>query len=905
MSLVFVKSEDRTAISGRGNPNKPYRFSNYFTQPMKIPRNSQVAYVGSTFNMNTDGQAQLEPWWVVMGLPELNYPVAMRPESEKVSNWWELMNDFAFEFNQYGMDGNYNSHKTTAELYKGVNQICSTSGACFTQGTDTATGSDIIALEMISRGGLGDTYNLDFNAVNSNPPYSSSGWNGGGGGTYPSGANWNFDLMDTQYEDNMRNIGRASPNNSLRTSGKGNCGAMEVDFATNNSNTRNRVYNAGANYYNTGFTYVSGRLFAGSWASDFYLDPAVDVGTGQLIPQAPFNGGYYSSKLQTATGIRKGVGNLTPSSDPQISNGGGHQYIGHLGSGGYALWSHMNTDYGEAQIRYSEPDFNPNFLSGFTGLYPCSAGLVSIPYRRSFDNDTFVSAEKFLADIDLNNAPDPNIAQGASARYVFGFDIEYQGVGGNADVVIQAKCLDFANGGTLKNSKYINVGSPISVGELSRGRWTGIDGTSRPWGGLDDRYYIQTSNTSPPPPIGAGSNFFSMLFFRFRWETPYQVVIEATLQTEEEGVGLVANTYNPYTDEPYAPAPVPDATNSNTWNPTNGWVRWASMNIGETPANPTGDRHILIPQYLGEMGLGSYSAYGDNIGDIRQLGHATKGFYDIRTGNRWIENQSEESYGSGLYKQPAYDYQFFNNGGLENETLCYIDDLDDTQSTLKLKTILYSELDQFNATTGLAEKVCNVLVNTIQRDEKAETEAFLDVKGFPLYNVGEPQPLLEWGYIFGFTKRDSDQAVYNLNFDPAGQTAIQSLEGELAIQTTNLIFSNHIQITNLPIQSQNGVANSQNKCVYVVNSLCVGNTHDTNSYRFFCDTAPQLLWIDLNNLGDIELNRLEVLITDDENKPQTQMLGATDITLMFRVKPSRDTGYLPNNIQAPPLRVSL
>ena len=197
------------------------------------------------------------------------------------------------------------------------------------------------------------------------------------------------------------------------------------------------------------------------------------------------------------------------------------------------------------------------------------------------------------------------------------------------------------------------------------------------------------------------------------------------------------------------------------------------------------------------------------------------------------------------------------------------------------------------------------MVNTIQRDEAAETEAFLDVKGFPLYNVGEPQPLLEWGYIFGFTKRDSDQAVYNLNFDPAGQTAIQSLEGELAIQTTNLVFSNHIQITNLPIQSQNGVANSQNKCVYVVNSLCVGNTHDTNSYRFFCDTAPQLLWIDLNNLGDIELNRLEVLITDDENKPQTQMLGATDITLMFRVKPSRDTGYLPNNIQAPPLRVSL
>lgn len=903
MSLVFVKSEDRTAVSGRGNPNKPYRFSNYFTQPMKIPRNSQVAYVGSTFNMNTDGRASTEPFWVLVGNKYLNYPVAIRPESEVVSEWWRLMNNLAREFNQYSMDGDYNSAKTNnAFIYLGQQQSCSTSGACFLQGEDND--GDKLQLEMVLRGSRGDWYNFDFNALNGNPPYGSGSWNGANGGTYPSGINWNFDLLDTEYDDNNTMYPQVPPNGTMSQTNKGNCGGLEVNVFTNNNNTRLFVYNAQAGYYNTGIHYRSSKNEAGIW--DFYANNAVDTGTGLLKAPAPYNQGFYALKIASSTGIKKCVGDLQPSTDPQISNNpnnNSHQYIGHLGSGGYAIWTHMNTQYTNAILRYTNADFNGSVNDGFTGLYPCSVGVNSIPFVRSFDSDIGTSYTKYWANCDLNaskSLTDPaTIAEGNACRYVFGFDIETTGTAGTADLVIQAKCLDFENGGTLQNSKYKNLGKPLSISQLSLGVNTaGEIGTPNVPFDAGSDYFIQTSDTNVAPPPTQQYN--GMLFFRFRWTTPYQMVIEWTMMTQDwtNGGALYPNTYDPYHDSLYAPATDYNPADPTTYDPRDRWVFLAKMDLPDLGGDYT--KHILIPQYFGDMGLFSSSAFGETITNITELGHGTKGFFDLRASNRYAENLSQESYGSALYTDPTQDFTFFNNGGLGNETLCYIDDLDDTKSTPKLKDQLFSELEVFTA-TGNVVKECFLLVNTIKPDELGDREYFRDVKGDYLFDVNEPQPLLEWGYIMGLTKRGEDDAVYQMVFSTP--ELVQGVIGQVSFQTSQLAFTNHIQLTNLPIQSQNGVVNSQNKTIYIINSLCVGKTQDTTNYRFFCDSSPQLLWIDLNNLADMEVNRLEVLITDDNNKPQTLMEGITDLTLMFRQKTEEAGGYLPNNIKTEPINV--
>jgi len=89
---------------------------------------------------------------------------------------------------------------------------------------------------------------------------------------------------------------------------------------------------------------------------------------------------------------------------------------------------------------------------------------------------------------------------------------------------------------------------------------------------------------------------------------------------------------------------------------------------------------------------------------------------------------------------------------------------------------------------------------------------------------------------------------------------------------------------------------SQNKLIYVVNSLSVNSIQTDAEYRIYSDTAPVLLWVDLNNFQEINTNRLDILITDDANREQKLLTGTTDVVLMFRQKPPTDAGYLPNQI---------
>jgi hypothetical protein len=151
----------------------------------------------------------------------------------------------------------------------------------------------------------------------------------------------------------------------------------------------------------------------------------------------------------------------------------------------------------------------------------------------------------------------------------------------------------------------------------------------------------------------------------------------------------------------------------------------------------------------------------------------------------------------------------------------------------------------------------------------------------------------------GITSSGTEGSItLNNDIDGVGTDYIAyGTNGGAAINALDDTFSNHIQLTNLPIQSQQGVKSTMNKTIYVINSLNVSSSQGTGAgVRKYGDTAPYLLWVDLNNLGEMELNRIQILITDDDNKEQRIMVRNTDVVIMIRQKPKRDEGYIPNNI---------
>ena len=82
-----------------------------------------------------------------------------------------------------------------------------------------------------------------------------------------------------------------------------------------------------------------------------------------------------------------------------------------------------------------------------------------------------------------------------------------------------------------------------------------------------------------------------------------------------------------------------------------------------------------------------------------------------------------------------------------------------------------------------------------------------------------------------------------------------------------------------------------NKTIYIINSLNVASNKPVGNNDFkYGDIAPYLVWIDLNNLGELNLNKIDVLITDDDNREQKKLKYDTDIVLMIREKPKSEEG---------------
>jgi hypothetical protein len=134
MSLVFLKSKDKQASEeiGRHNPNKPYRFSNYLTQPLRIPPNSQVAYVSSSFNIRT--VLDNDPSYMLTSGDDLAIyttpQLLISPDSspQLTGAIEDIINAYVESANEFSMDSDYIGLKYEVSNINGIDQSYPNSG---------------------------------------------------------------------------------------------------------------------------------------------------------------------------------------------------------------------------------------------------------------------------------------------------------------------------------------------------------------------------------------------------------------------------------------------------------------------------------------------------------------------------------------------------------------------------------------------------------------------------------------------------------------------------------------------------------------------------------------------------------------------------------------------------------
>ncbi len=565
MSLVFLKSRDKQTNQQqqRYNPNKPYRFSNYLTQPLRLPPNSQVAYVSSQFTIAPNGDMSNEKTYIITEDKEtsaLSAPTIFEfPNTQptQVGNWTDNLNQYVLSANEFSMDSDYTGQIYDTAVELGDTQTKPRTG--FQMLYDV--GNDKPILRLVKHTPI-DQYNLYFNTCRSNPDFN---FIASGGGVYPSGINWGASTDPKFYEDiRVRSVQPPPipPSNNPQTSFfTGNNFGLVVGQRTGNNNARNQVYAGQANFYNTGFSATS-------------LDGSVyrfDLAMSNTLSKLPaYNTGGTYPMVFTSVGIKKCIGNFTPSSDPQQSNTGGHSTQPSTGqTGGYAIWTQSNTLQSSANVHYNETavgdDGAGNPLTGFTGLAPIQVGVMSIPYIQQVGFDTAVAngistenarnidiqGQYWCQVNDLNASTSPTTAEGSHARYLFGFEIKsvYEGLG-TGDCVVQARVLDCVNG-SIEHSRYVDIGQPLSIKKLSQGISTAVVPEYEFDAGA--RYGINTYSTTQ-------GRTPAMIFFRFRWLNKCQMALEYTLSVDGYN-----GTYNNARDDPHdnpsnqaSPPDIPD-----------------------------------------------------------------------------------------------------------------------------------------------------------------------------------------------------------------------------------------------------------------------------------------------------------------------------------------------------------
>lgn len=550
MSLVFLKSEDKQAGNGINdyNPNTPSRFSNYLTQPVRLPPNSQVSYVSSQYVLGQNVDLNLDKSYLNTaedGTSAMNMPVQMVNSRRSIytENITSIINDQVLSANEFGMDGDYTGLTYKKIITNGELQRQADTGIVQIYDPDT----DKTEVEVKLRKAI-DQYNLYFNCLGSNPSISSGDWTIDPGATIPAGLNFT-DKVDSIFQNDIESIGYSLRSVIRPTS----CFGFITGLRTDLTNAKARITQGATDFYNTGF------LAQGIEENPSY-DWTTDAGT---VPLPRFDDNNYSMFFSTGA-IKKQIGNFTPSEDQQQSNKGGHVSPGgfNIKSGGYGIQGFSNTDRALADQHYTA---GVTDRVGYCGIAPFFAGVHSIPFIQQVGyvvaqeggipdaqlNQFDIQTQYFNFVHTLNKSSDSDNPEGGIAHYLFGMKGKDVLVDGYQNFQISCEILApslIGNNG-INQADYLPIGRTLDVYKLSKGINTATDDGTEYTFDATANYSINVYDSFIPRVNAA-------LFFRYRWVNKNQMNIEFTLS-----VDAYSGTYDNTTDTPYEPpgfiAPAP------------------------------------------------------------------------------------------------------------------------------------------------------------------------------------------------------------------------------------------------------------------------------------------------------------------------------------------------------------
>ena len=127
---------------------------------------------------------------------------------------------------------------------------------------------------------------------------------------------------------------------------------------------------------------------------------------------------------------------------------------------------------------------------------------------------------------------------------------------------------------------------------------------------------------------------------------------------------------------------------------------------------------------------------------------------------------------------------------------------------------------------------------------------------------------------------ETTQTVLQVQTSPSGQDTIDNpifstVSGIEQVDIDDKIFN--VQIKNLPHRNYNGAISNFDKTIYQIGSLI--NAKTVEDKRVIEIYPPQKVFTELENAGDIVLNQLEVMITDELNIVETDLKANTNLTI--------------------------
>ena len=111
--------------------------------------------------------------------------------------------------------------------------------------------------------------------------------------------------------------------------------------------------------------------------------------------------------------------------------------------------------------------------------------------------------------------------------------------------------------------------------------------------------------------------------------------------------------------------------------------------------------------------------------------------------------------------------------------------------------------------------------------------------------------------------------------DTIDNPIFSTTSGVEQIDIDDKIFN--VQIKNLPHRNYNGAISNFDKTIYQIGSLINAKTFEDK--RIIEIYPPQKVFTSLENAGDLVLNQLEVMITDELNIVETDLKANTNLTV--------------------------